>query len=134
MNTEKVARAMSEAMNADLRRIEEVNADMLADYDLIGFGSGIYFGKHHKALLKFVINLSQQNRTAFVFSTSGIGIKIWHRELRSALTQKGFIIKGEFACPGFENYGMFKTIGGFRKGHPNAKDLEKAQVFAKNLL
>ena len=23
-------------------------------YDLIGFGSGIYFGKHHKKLLKFI--------------------------------------------------------------------------------
>jgi hypothetical protein len=33
---------------------------MLAEYDLIGFGSGIYYGKHHKTLLDFVAGLPQQ--------------------------------------------------------------------------
>lgn len=57
-----------------------------------------------------------------------------HRELRAALIQKGFTIKGEFLCPGFETFGLFKLIGGFRKGRPNVKDLEKARAFAKGLL
>ena len=134
MNTEKVAKAMAEAINADLRKVEEVTPAMLAEYDLIGFGSGIYYGKHHKTLLDFVAGLPQQGKAAFVFSTSGGALKIMHRELRAALVQKGFEIKGEFTCPGFETIGMFKHIGGFRKGRPNAKDLEKARTFAKGLL
>lgn len=134
MNTEKVAKAMAEAINADLRKVEEVTPAMLAEYDLIGFGSGIYYGKHHKALLDFVAGLPQQGKAAFVFSTSGGAMKIMHRELRAALGEKGFSIKGEFTCPGFETFGVFKLIGGFRKGRPNAKDLEKARAFAKGLL
>ncbi len=134
MNTEKVAKAMARTINADLKKVEEVKAEDLAEYDLIGFGSGIYFGKHHKALLDFIANLPPQNKAAFIFSTSGIGIKIWHHQLRNILKQKGFTIKGEFNCPGFENYGILKLIGGFRKDHPNEKDLEKACKFVKSLI
>jgi len=134
MNTEKVAKAMAEAINADLRKVGEVEPAMLAEYDIIGFGSGIFFGKHHETLLKFVSGLPRQGKAAFIFSTSGGALKIMHRDLRAALMQKGFAIKGEFTCPGFEKYGIFNLIGGFRKGRPNAKDLEKARAFAKGLL
>lgn len=134
MNTEKVAKVMADAMNADLSKIEEVNPSMLAEYDLIGFGSGIFYGKHHNTLLEFVANLPPQKKPGFIFSTSGGALKIMHRDLRAALVQKGFSIKGEFTCPGFELFGVFKLIGGFRKGRPNAKDLEKARTFAKCLL
>lgn len=135
MNTEKVARAMAESINADLRKVEEANSAMLAKYDLIGFGSGIYYGKHHETLLDFVNGLPQQEgKAAFVFSTSGGSLKSMNRELRLALVKKGFAIKGEFTCPGFENYGLFELIGGFRKGRPNVKDLEKAQKFTKSLI
>lgn len=134
MNTEKVAKAMSEAINADLWKVEEVKPAVLEEYDLIGFGSGIYHGKHHKTLLDFVTGLPKQGKAAFVFSTSGGAMKTMHRELRAALVQKGFAIKGEFTCPGFDTYGAFRLIGGFRKGRPNAKDLEKARTLAKGLL
>lgn len=134
MNTEKVAKVMAEAISADLRNVDEIQPAMLEEYDLIGFGSGIFFGKHHEALLTFVSGLPQQNKKAFIFSTSGGALKIMHRELRAALVQKGFAIKGEFTCPGFEMYGIFKLFGGFRKGRPNAKDLEKARVFVKGLV
>jgi flavodoxin len=134
MNTEKVARAMAEAINADLRKVEEVKPTMLAEYDLIGFGSGIYKGKHYETLLDFVAGLPLQGKAAFVFSTSGGATKSWHRGLRAALVQKGFTIKGEFTCPGFQNNGLHSLFGGFRKGRPNAKDLEKARVFVRDLL
>jgi flavodoxin len=134
MNTEKVAKVMAEAINANITKVEEIKPTMLADYNLIGFGSGIYHGKHHETLLDFVASLPQQGKAAFIFSTSGGAIKIQHRELRAALVKKGFAIKGEFTCPGFETFGLFRLIGGFRKGRPNAKDMEKARAFAKGLL
>jgi len=39
LNTEKVAKAMAEAMNAQLTTVEDVRPEALAGYDLIGFGS-----------------------------------------------------------------------------------------------
>lgn len=51
MKTEKVAKTMAEAMNVQLTKVEDVRPEELAGYDLIGFGSGIYGLKHHKALI-----------------------------------------------------------------------------------
>lgn len=44
-NTEKIGKAIAEYLNADLIKTNDVNVNTLEDYDLIGFGSGIYNGK-----------------------------------------------------------------------------------------
>jgi len=71
-NTEKVAKVMAVELAADLLSLDQVQSRSLAEYDLIGFGSGIYFMKHHKTLLQFVDTLpAGMGKPAFVFSTSG---------------------------------------------------------------
>ena len=134
LNTEKVARAMAEGLGSDLAKPEEVDITSLEDYELIGVGSGIYHSTHHTALLKFARMLPSQKKEAFIFSTCGKWMKNYHSALREILTQKDFIIKGEFTCNGWDTYGPLRLIGGIRKGHPDAKDLEDARVFAKSLL
>jgi flavodoxin len=134
-NTEKVAKVMAEALGANLAQPEEIDPSSLAGYDLIGFGSGIYFGKHHKALLNLARTLPPQDKTlAFVYSSCGGWRKNYHKALLDALLQKGFTIKGEFTCNGFDTFGPFKLIGGLKKGHPDEKDLENARMFAKSLM
>jgi len=44
-NTEKIAQIMAKELNADLVKINQVKDLDVSGYDLIGFGSGIYFGK-----------------------------------------------------------------------------------------
>lgn len=56
-NTEKVAKAMAEVLNAKLAKRSDVNINEVSEYDLIGFGSGIYFRRHHKSLLDFIDKL-----------------------------------------------------------------------------
>lgn len=133
MNTEKIARAMAEVLGAKLAGPGEVSPASLAEYDLIGFGSGIYFGKHHKTIRKFVDSLPPTQKNAFVFSTSGA-----ERDQNGALTAqlrgKGFNITGLFTCRGFDTFGPFKLTGGLQKGHPDEKDLADARAFAKGLL
>jgi len=46
-NTEKVAYAMAEVLNAQVMNPNEVDSSRLKEYELIGFGSGIYSEKHH---------------------------------------------------------------------------------------
>jgi hypothetical protein len=55
-------------------------------------------------LFEFVAGLPQQEIVVLVFSTSGGAMKSMH------------------------------IIGGFMRGHPNVKDLEKARAYAKGLL
>lgn len=132
MSTEKVARAMALATGATLMRTEEVRPGDLDGYDLVGFGSGIYGGRHHKDLFALVERTpAVQGRRAFIFSTSG-GAKAeeHHRPLREALAAKGCRVEGEFQCRGeFRMLGFIKT----NRGHPDQKDLADARTFARGL-
>ncbi len=133
MNTEKVAKAMAEVMGAQLAGPEGISPASLAEYDLIGFGSGIYFSKHHKTIRALVDRLPAMSKDAFVFSTGGAK---WSQNgpLVAQLEKKGFRIRGVFYCTGFDTFGPYKLIGGLQKGHPDERDLEDARAFARGLL
>jgi len=137
-NTEKVAREIAGVLDAKLLRPWEVNISDLSEYDLIGFGSGIYFQKHHKALLNLVDKLPKvENRKAFVFSTSAVRkmrlFNDFDKPLEEKLLEKGFDTIARFSCRGFNTYGPWKLIGGISKGRPNERDLETTQNFARGL-
>jgi flavodoxin len=137
-NTEKVAKVMANVLGADLLQVRQVDASMLDRYDLIGFGSGIYFGKHHESLLDFVDRLPVgRNKKGFIFSTSGLRkIPLVHdfdKPLTRRLQRKGFDIIGEFSCRGLDTYRATKLVGGVNKGRPDANDLKQAEDFARGL-
>ncbi len=137
-NTEKIAKVIAEVLNADLKRVDQTKPKEIDNYDLIGFGSGIYFGNYHRALIDFVKNLPEvKNKNCFIFSTSGrpesIFFNLFTKNFKKILEKKGFKIIGQFNCPGFDTYGLLKFIGGINKGRPNEKDMELAKKFAYNL-
>ncbi|GAI19693.1 unnamed protein product [marine sediment metagenome] len=125
-------------LGADLMRVAQVDINMLAEYDLIGFGSGVYFGKYHKSLLELVDKLPRlENKRAFIFSTSGLRkipfIHDFAKPLKAKLKQKGLNIVGEFSCRGFDTSQAAKIIGGINRGRPDEKDLRLAENFARGL-
>lgn len=139
MNTEKIAKEFAKILDAQIKTPKQVKPHELQEYDLIGFGSGIYGEKHHKLLLDLADKLPQvKNKKAFIFSTSAImgkeKVANDHSELREKLQSKGYIIVDEFACKGFNTNSFMKYFGGMNKGRPNAEDLKNAEEFAKNLL
>jgi len=134
-NTEKVAKMMAQTLDAIMKTPQQIIPEEIEKYDLIGFGSGIYNQRHHQRLFDLVNKLPIQNqKKAFVFSTSTFGMLVQHKQLKEKLIEKGFNIVGEFSCPGFMNYSFIKYFfGGISKGRPNAKDIQKATEFAKNI-
>ncbi len=148
-NTEKIASVFAKVLDAQIKPPQEINPEELQQYSLIGFGSGIYGGKHHKSLLEFADNLPQvTDRKAFIFSTCGAPMKFMERDkaefskyvaknhslLREKLQSKGYMIVDEFSCGGFNTNSINKLWGGINKGRPNAEDLKHAEEFAQNLL
>ncbi|MCF7793312.1 MAG: flavodoxin family protein [Candidatus Cloacimonetes bacterium] len=135
-NTRKVAEVFSEILKAEVKKPSEIDTSEIRNYDLIGFGSGIYNGYHHPSLFGMIDNLSESNKQkAFIFSTSTIFINKMHQKLRNRLVQKGFEITGEFNCKGRMTYSFTKfCFGGLNKSRPNKKDLGKARKFAENLI
>jgi len=137
-NTESIAKVMANILNAHLLQVKQATTSMLEQYDLIGFGSGIYFGKYHRNLLNFVDMLPMvRNKKVFIFSTSGLRkIRFIHnfdKTLKEKLRLKGFDIISEFSCRGFDTYRATNLVGGVNKGRPNAEDLSQAEDFAKSL-
>ena len=131
LNTEKIAKAIAEAMNAKLVKVEEVKPEDLAKYDLIGFGSGIYAAKLHKKIYKFIEEMPSMNKNVFVFCTSGSGRFGEKDQIKERLAEKGCKVVSEFSCSAeFRPLGL--NFGS--KGHPDEKDLEDARVFGKGLL
>ena len=137
-NTEKIANVFAKVLDAQIRTPQQINIEELQEYSLIGFGSGIYGGKHHKTLLDLADTLPQvTNRKAFIFSTSALTGKAKvaedHSLLREKLQLKGYMIIDEFGCKGFNTNSFLKYFGGMNKGRPNAEDLKHAEEFAQNL-
>ena len=145
-NTEKIAKKIANVLEAKLVKPQELKINTITEYNLIGFGSGIYFGMHHKSLLSLADKLPiLVGKKAFIFSTSGVSNKLnflhnirhmtthFHNPLKEKLLKKGFNIIGEFSCKGLDTVGPFKLIGGINKNRPNKNDLEDAKNFAKNL-
>jgi len=137
-NTERVAKVIANVLNADPLKLKQATTSMLEQYDFIGFGSGIHFGKHHRNLLNFVDILPMlRNKKAFIFSTSGLRkIRFLHnfdKPLKAKLRLKGFDMIGEFSCRGLDTYRATKLVGGVNKGRPNTEDLSQAEDFAESL-
>ena len=141
-NTEKIANVFAEVLDAKIKTPQQINPQELQEYNLIGFGSGIYGAKHHNLLFDLVDKLPQvTNRKAFIFSTSGVtreyaidhSIDDPHLPLREKLQSKGYMIVDEFNCKGFNTNSFLKFFGGINKRRPNTKDLKNAEEFALNL-
>ena len=142
-NTEKIANVIAKVLDAQIYKTPlQINFEDLQEYVLIGFGSGIYSGKHHKILLDLADKLPQvTNQKAFIFSTYGAPeisvtkefIVKNHSTLREKLQSKGYLIIDEFSCAGFNTNSFLKLFGGINKGRPNDEDIKHAEEFAQNL-
>lgn len=142
-NTRKVADAVARVLGAEVRTPDQVTPDEVAEYDLVGLGSGIYSARHHESLLDLAEALPPAaGRRAFIFSTYGAPavaaggdfVRNNHSRLRERLQAKGYAVAGEFACAGWNTNSFLKLFGGLNKGRPDADDLERARAFARGLL
>jgi flavodoxin len=135
-NTEKIAQVISSTIGAEIKTPNQVDPSSLSNYDLVGFGSGVYFGKLHKVLLNFADKIPDvSKKKAFIISTSGQTGKTtkFHKQLKEKLQRKGFDVISEFNCGAFDTFGALKIFGGINKGRPNEEDLKQAEIFALGL-
>lgn len=133
-NTKKIADEITSVLNAELRASSELDVIPLEHYDLIGFGSGIFHGKHHEKLFNIIRNSDLQEKDVFVFATSGTANKKYCEPLKELLAEKKAKIRGSFICKGYDTYGILKWIGGLSRGRPNHNDIKKAREFGESLI
>jgi flavodoxin len=88
-NTEKIARIFAEKTDCELINIRDVNDINIENYNLIGFGSGVYRESLSLKILGLVDKLNLKGKNVFVFSTSGSGMKFYNNSLIKLLESKG---------------------------------------------
>ncbi|AFM15998.1 flavodoxin [Mycolicibacterium chubuense NBB4] len=137
-NTRRVADRIALELGAEVVEPEAVDVDSLGDYDLVGFGSGIYFFAVHPRLWRLIGRLPAAGKgaRAFTFFTSGGAappLLDYAGPMRRRLERKGFDVVGSFSCRGVDLVGPLRRFGGINKGRPNAHDLELAGDFARCL-
>jgi flavodoxin len=136
-NTRRVADRMAEVLDAEVVEPESVDHETLGEYDLVGFGSGIYYMSVDARLPKLIRRLPHVHGIrAFTFFTSGareIPLLDYNKPVRNQLAAKGFAVLDSFSCRGFDTVGPFGLIGGINRGRPNDHDLERAAAFAARL-
>ena len=124
---------------ADKFDVVQINATKqqqadLSDYDLIGFASGIDFGKFYASVERFLENnLPKGKRVFFLYTCAKVSSRFTETMKVKAL-KKEAIIMGEYGCKGFNTYGPWRLIGGMNKNHPNQNELYQAIKFYESLL
>ena len=135
-NTRRVADRMAEVLGAQVVEPEAVDLAALPEYDLVGFGSGIYFNAVHSRLRRLIGRLPHVGGRAFTFFTSGapeVPLVGYSRPIRHQLASTGFDVLDSFSCRGLDTVGPLRFIGGVNKGRPNGRDLDRAAAFALRL-
>lgn len=139
-HTKKIAEVFAKEAGAKLINIRDIGNIDIENYDLIGFGSGVYKESMSPKLFRVVEKLNLKGKNIFVFSTSGVGMDFYNKKLIKLILSKGGVNKGSFACKGsfvakeFTNVKLFDIMGKFSQGHPNNKDITKAEKFIKKVL
>jgi flavodoxin len=133
-NTRRVADRMAEVLDAQVVEPESVDPEKLCEYDLVGFGSGIYYMSVDARLRKLIRRLPHVcGPRAFTFFTSGapeVPLLDYNKPVRNQLASKGFEVLDSFSCRKFDTVGPFGLIGGINRGRPNDHDLDRAAAFA----
>jgi flavodoxin len=137
-NTWKVAKVIADTMKAKLIRPHQFKNEMVDNYELIGFGSGVYMGRFHRSLRDIVQKMPKfGHKKAFMFSTSGLGesnyYNVFIKDFKIRLMKKGFEVVGSYNCKGWDTISFFKYFGGLNKGRPNKTDLDEAAKFAEEI-
>lgn len=134
-NTLKLARAMAQTLGCKLVNTDKALTMNLDEYETIGFGSGIYFGRHHPKLFEVTEHLNPGKQDVFIFSSRGNPfLGKYHQPLKDVLRKKNKNIIGEFSVKGYDETGPWVIIGGGHRGKPNEKDLKKAARFSQKIV
>ena len=133
-NTKRLVDAIAKANQVvliDVTRTPETN---LSSYELIGFASGVAFGKYYPQLLDFVRNNLPEHKKFFAMHTAGRPDPDQAKALLALAGARHGTCLGVYKCKGFDTYGPFKMIGGINKHHPSEEEVEGALAFFQEII
>ena len=132
-NTYKLVKAISDKHNVDIIDATQQAVADLQNYDVIGFASGIDFGKFYEVVENFARDHLPFKKQVFFLYTCAMDRKGFTDSIREIAAQKEAVVLGEYGCKGYNTYGPWKVIGGMNKKHPTQEEIASAVTFFENL-
>ena len=132
-NTKKICDRIASECGAVL--VEAKNVDEKfnwADYDLIGFASGIAYSRFYDSVNR-AAELIPDKKKAFFIYTCAKNDKDFSAGIKKTASDRGAVCLGSYGCRGYNTYGPLKLIGGMNKNNPDEDELKAAVDFVKNL-
>ena len=127
-NTEKLVKHLANQYEITLINAEELSQITYEGYDLIGFASGIDFGKFYPAVTALAETLPAGKLIYALFTCAKDNGK-YSDEIQKIAEKTGCTYLGKYGCKGYNTYGPWKLIGGMNKSHPDQEELTKACSF-----
>ena len=133
-NTYKLVEAIAqrhEIVQIDAQKQDKAD---LTQYDLIGFASGIDFGKFYPSVERFLKENLPENKKVFFLYTCAKKSARFTSTIKTEALKRGASVVGEYGCRGYNTYGPLKLLGGMNRRHPDRDELEGAVCFYEALL
>lgn len=132
-NTKKLLDAIAQKHEVALIDVTGTENISLEEYDVIGFASGIAFGKFYKKITEVAETKLPAGKKVFFIYSCGNNSKDFSKNIREIAERKNCVSLGTYGCKGYDTYGPFGLIGGINKNHPDEQEIADAVKFYEEL-
>lgn len=132
-NTEKVVKYIAEHYDITLVNAEETSEVDFDGYDLIGFASGMDFGKFYPPVTDLAAKLPV-GKSVYAIYTCARDDKKYGSQIEKIAKETNCTYLGKYGCRGYNTFGPWKIIGGLNKSNPNQEELDGARLFYERIL
>lgn len=134
-NTKKLIDAIAEKYpDILLLNAASVVLKDLQRYELIGVASGIFYGKMHRSVLKFLEDNLPEHKKSFVIYTSGASKDDYGKDAEAIIAKKKCTLLGKYSCRGYDTFGPFALVGGLNKKYPDSSEIDGAVKFFEEMI
>lgn len=137
-NTRKIAECIRDGIidvtgQCDTKTMEDVDANLLLNYDLVGLGAPVFYYKEPFNVRDFIEALPDLNgQHWFVFCTHGNVIGNFFPSITQRLKKRRAVVIGFHNC--YANITVpFYPKPSYTSGHPDAEDLEQSKAFGREI-
>ena len=106
----------------------------LSGYQLVGYASGIYYGKFDKTVMRVASETMRDGDFIFTICTYGSKDNGFSQDIQNLCKLHQAAYVGGYGCNGYDSYGPFKLVGGLQEKHPTDLEIEAAAAFYDALL
>lgn len=132
-NTYKLVKAIAEKYKVETLDVMKETDVNLEEYEIIGFASGIDFGRFYEEIENSAKENLPIKKKVFFLYTCAMDRKGFTDSMKEIAKEKEATVLGEYGCKGYNTYGPWKMIGGMNKKHPTEAEIDLAVEFFEKL-